>query len=144
MVIRLVSAFVGAIIAVIILIFHNTIALNIAIGIISVIMMYELLKAAKCIKFRLTCIPAFIFVGISPFFITGRLSAYRNIILIAVILFIFATYIIQHKTLKYFRLMFIISAMLLISMSMGCLIALNSASSVHSRPTIADARHSRR
>ncbi len=131
MVIRLVSAFVGAIIAVIILIFHNTIALNIAIGIISVIMMYELLKAAKCIKFRLTCIPAFIFVGISPFFITGRLSAYRNIILIAVILFIFATYIIQHKTLKYFRLMFIISAMLLISMSMGCLIALNSASSVH-------------
>ncbi|MGN0621448.1 MAG: phosphatidate cytidylyltransferase [Porcipelethomonas sp.] len=129
--IRILSAAVGSAIAVLVLLFHNTFVLNAAIGLISVIMLYELLKAAKCIKFRLTCIPAFLFTAASPFMITGKPAQYRFPVIFAVILFIFSTYIIQHKSLKYFRIMFIIAAMFLISSSMGCLVALNNADSVH-------------
>jgi phosphatidate cytidylyltransferase len=129
--VRLLSAFVGSIIAVVILILHNTPALNTAIGLISVIMLYELLNAARCVKFRLTCIPAYIFTAVSPFFITGKLAAYRYALLLLTVIVIFATFIIQHKRLKYFRLMFIIAAMILVSTSMGSLISLNAADGVH-------------
>ncbi len=129
--VRILSALVGSAIAVVILIFHDTLVLNIAVSLISIIMLYELLKAAKCIKFSLTCIPAFVYTAASPFLLTGKPAQYRYPAMFVIILFIFATFIIQHKSLKYFRLMFIISAMLLISIAMGSLVLLNESGGEH-------------
>ncbi len=72
MAVRLLSSAVSIVIAVIILILHNTIALNIAIALISVVMVYEVLKAARCTQLRLTCIPALLYAAVNPFIVTGE------------------------------------------------------------------------
>lgn len=131
MAVRLLSSAVGIIIAIVILILHNTIALNVAIALISVIMVYEVLKAGRCIKLRLTCIPALIYAAVNPFIVTGSATRYRFAFTFVVILCIFATYIIQHNSLKYYRLMFIIAAAILISNAMSSLVILHDMDNVN-------------
>ncbi|MGN1480587.1 phosphatidate cytidylyltransferase [Porcipelethomonas sp.] len=128
---RLISAAVGIVIAVIILILHDTIVLNIAVGLISAIMVYEVLRAGRCIKLRLTCIPAVIYAAVNPFLVTGSSAKYRFSVTFLIMLCIFATYIIQHKTLKYYRLMFIIASTLLISNAMCTLIIMHDMDKVN-------------
>lgn len=131
MAVRLLSSAVGIIIAIIILILHDTIALNIAVALISVIMVYEVLKAGRCIKLRLTCIPALIYAAVNPFIVTGSATMYRFAFTFVVILCIFATYIIQHNSLKYYRLMFIIASAILISNAMSSLVILHDMDKVN-------------
>lgn len=131
MAVRLLSSAIGIIIAVVILIFHDTIVLNFAIALISVIMVYEMLKAGRCIKLRLTCIPALLYAAVNPFIVTGDAAKYKFAVTFLVLTFIFTTYIIQHNSLKYFRLMFIIASSLLISNAMSSLIILHDIDNVN-------------
>lgn len=131
MAVRLLSSAIGILIAVVILIFHNTIVLNIAIALISVIMVYEVLKAAKCIKSRLTCIPALIYAAINPFIVTGEASKYKFAVTFLMVIGIFLTLIIQHNLLKYNRVMFIVASSLLISNAMSSLVILHDIDNVN-------------
>ena len=131
MAVRLLSSAVGIVIAVIILILHNTIALNIAIALISVVMVYEVLKAARCTQLRLTCIPALLYAAVNPFIVTGEAAKYKFTVTFIALICIFTTYIIQHNSMKYYRLMFIIASSLLISNAMSSLIILHDIDKVN-------------
>lgn len=128
---RLVSAGVGIVIAVIVLILHNTIVLKLAVSALIVLMLYELFKAANCTKIRLTCLPAYIYGALTPFIVTGDASKYRFSINLILILFSFITFIAQHNILKYQKLFYILACTMLISNSMACLIVLNYMHDVH-------------
>lgn len=125
MAVRLLSSAIGIAIAVLILMLHNTVALNIAIALISAIMLFEVLRAGRCTKLRLTCIPAMIYALVNPFLVTGSASKYRFPVTFLIIACIFLTYIIQHNSLKYYRVMFITASTLLISNAMSTLIILH-------------------
>lgn len=61
----------------------------------------------------------------------GSASKYRFAVNLILILCIFITYIAQHKTLKYYRLLFILSCTILVSKAMSCLIILNGMDKTH-------------
>ena len=138
MAVRLLSSAVGIVIAVIILILHNTIALNIAIALISVVMVYEVLKAARCTQLRLTCIPALLYAAVNPFIVTGEAAKYKFTVTFIALICIFTTYIIQHNSMKYYRLMFIIASSLLISNAMSSLIILHDICLLYTSPSPRD------
>lgn len=131
MAVRLLSSAIGILLAVVILIFHKTIVLNIAISLISVIMVYEVLKAAQCVKFRLTCILSLIYAVVNPFIVTGAASKYKFAVAFLLVTCIFITYIVYHNSLKYNRVMFIIAASLLISNAMSSLVILHDIDKVN-------------
>ncbi len=131
MVTRLISAGVGIVIAFVILFLHNTIVLNIAVALISVIMLYELFNAGRCSKLRLSCILGMIYAAVNPFTITGRLAKYHFFISFIILMALFFSFVIQHKTMKYYRLMYITASTILISSSMGCLIRLHEMDNVN-------------
>lgn len=128
---RLISAGVGIVIALVVLFLHNTVVLKIAIAAIIVLMLYELFRAGKCIGLRLTCLPAFIYGAVMPFFVTGGGAKYRFLVNILFIMFFFITYIAQHNTMKYYRMFYILACTLLVSNSMSCLVILNEMDKVH-------------
>lgn len=131
MVTRLISAGVGIVIAFVILFLHNTIVLNIAVALISVIMLYELFNAGRCSKLRLSCILGMIYAAVNPFIITGRFAKYHFFISFIIMMALFFSFVIQHKTIKYYRLMYIAASTILISSSMGCLIRLHEMDNVN-------------
>lgn len=131
MVTRLISAGVGIVIAFVILFLHNTIVLNIAVALISVIMLYELFNAGRCSKLRLSCILGMIYAAVNPFIITGRFAKYHFFISFIIMMALFFSFVIQHKTMKYYRLMYIAASTIFISSSMGCLIRLHEMDNVN-------------
>ena len=102
-----------------------------AIAAVTLLMLFELFRAGRCLRLRLTCIPAFIYGAVSPFLAYGSASKYRFAVNLILILCIFITYIAQHKTLKYYRLLFILSCTILVSKAMSCLIILNGMDKTH-------------
>ncbi len=129
--IRLISAAVGVAIALVILFLHNTVALNIAIAAVIVLMLFELFRAGKCLKLRLTCAPAYLYGAIIPFIVSGKASKYKLAVTVVFVLFWFITFIAQHNTMKYQKFFYITACTLLVSNSMSCLIVLNDMDSVH-------------
>lgn len=129
--IRLISAGIGIVIALLVLFLHNTVLLNVAVAALIVLMLYELFRAGRCVKLRLNCFPAYIYGAAMPFIVTGSAAKYRFAVNIAFILIFFMTYIIRHDSLKYYRMFYILTCTLLISNSMSCLIILNEFDKVH-------------
>ena len=52
MVIRIISALVGIVIAIVVLFLHATPVFNLVVAALAVIMLYELLSSNKCIKYK--------------------------------------------------------------------------------------------
>ena len=100
-------------------------------ALISVVMVYEVLKAARCTQLRLTCIPALLYAAVNPFIVTGEAAKYKFTVTFIALICIFTTYIIQHNSMKYYRLMFIIASSLLISNAMSSLIILHDIDKVN-------------
>lgn len=129
--IRLLSAGIGIIIALVVLFLHNTIVLNIAVAALIVLMLYELFKAGGCVNAKLTCIPAYIYGAVIPFIVTGSAAKYKFAVNIVFLFVIFMTFIIQHNSLEYQKSFFVLACTLLVSNSMSCLIILERMDDVH-------------
>lgn len=125
---RIISAAVGIVVAIIILILHNTIMLNIAVGIISAVMVYEVLNACKCFGIHITSFPAMIYAFLYPMLVVTK---YRFVVTFIFVICIFTGYIIQHKSIKYTSLFFTISVAMLISIAMSTLIVLHDADPIN-------------
>lgn len=144
---RIISGAVGVLILAVVLYFHNTIVLPIAVAIIIAIMLYELLRAVKMHK----CIPVLIaseFCGIVTPFISNAVKTgyndYRggtkldpdsmpseifSIIQFAVTLLcafvIFVTWLKNHKEIKYEQVFFVLAVMILVPQAMSTMIRIN-------------------
>ncbi len=122
MVTRLISSAVGIVIAVLVLIFHDTYVLNASIGVISAIMIYELLNAIKCFKIYVISFPSILYATVLPFFITTK---YSFIVTFIYIMVVFTAAIFYHNKIKYVKTFLTIASTILVSNAMSTLIMLH-------------------
>lgn len=142
---RIISGAVGVVILAVVLYFHNTIVLPIAVALIIAIMLYELLRAVKMHK----CIPVLIaseVCGMSMPFIYDNYyissdnstdSAIRHInsimtnISFAVTMLcafvIFVTWLKKHKEIRYEQIFFVLAVMILVPQAMSTMVRINNS-----------------
>ncbi len=123
---RLLTSFVGSVIAITILLLHKTFVFPLAIAAVTVILLFELFRATDCLRFRLSTGVAFLYGALLPFFTTGRLLEYRGILTAAAVLLVFATYVLEHTRLRVEQVFLMLGGMLLIPASMACCVTLNA------------------
>lgn len=122
MVTRLISSAVGIVIAVLVLIFHDTYVLNAAIGVISAIMIYELLNAIKSFKIYVISFPSILYAAVLPFFVTTK---YSFLVTFIYVMCVFTAAIFYHNKIKYTKTLLTIVSAVLVSNAMSTLIMLH-------------------
>ena len=83
--VRILSAAVAIVIAVIVFILHNTILLPITVAFVIGMMIFELLRAASCVKFYSASIPAIAYGVLIPLIYATKLYEYKLVFQIALI-----------------------------------------------------------
>ncbi|MDE6425240.1 MAG: phosphatidate cytidylyltransferase [Ruminococcus sp.] len=145
---RIISGAVGVLILAVVLYFHNTIVLPIAVAVIIAIMLYELLKAVNMHK----CLPVLIaseVCGIvTPFISNAVKTGYDDymggvklspdsmpseifpVIQFSVTLLcafvIFVTWLKKHKEIRYEQIFFVLAVMILVPQAMSTMIRINN------------------
>ncbi|MCL2014479.1 MAG: phosphatidate cytidylyltransferase [Oscillospiraceae bacterium] len=97
---RLFTAGVGLSLALVILYFYSTVALNIAVSLISVMIVYELLVATKYLKNTALSILAIAFSAFIPFFKESYLDRFGTLTIFFFVIALFVIMLIYHKTLR--------------------------------------------
>ncbi|MDE5620546.1 MAG: phosphatidate cytidylyltransferase [Ruminococcus sp.] len=148
---RVISGAVGVVIMAVVLYFHNTIVLPIAVALIIAVMLYELLRAVKMHK----CTPVLIaseFCGIvMPFihatgddltyadytgsplpysakhFLSGEFNFFISFIITLLCAFvIFVTWLKKHKEIRYEQVFFVLAVMVLVPQAMSAMIRIHN------------------
>lgn len=130
---RIISAAVAIVIAVVVLCFHNTIVLNIAIAALIAVALFELFRAEDCLKFKASQVTCYIFAFTIPFS-NYILKLDKNIMYYIAggfLLLMFITFLGYYKTMKYEKLSFMIFASAFISLTMSTLLYLNRTGGKH-------------
>lgn len=130
---RIISAAVAIVIAVVVLCFHSTIVLNIAVAALIAVALFELFKAEDCLKFKVSQVVCYIFALTIPFS-NYLLKLDDNImyyIVAGFLLVMFITFLGYYKTMKYEKLCFMIFVSGFISVTMSTLLYLNRTGEEH-------------
>lgn len=125
---RIISAGVGIVIALVVLAFHRTFVLPLAVSIVTCMMLFELLRAVKIHK----CVPvlyAVLVQGTLPE-ITACFEGetYNKIVFVMGLVccfVIFLSWLAQHKKYSYSQIFFSIACMFLVPQSMSCAVRLD-------------------
>ncbi|HHX56639.1 MAG TPA: phosphatidate cytidylyltransferase [Clostridiales bacterium] len=131
MAVRIISSVVAIVFAIVILLLSDTIVFNLAISAISVGILYELFSAVRCKDNKISVFTAFLCASLMPILSLPDLRKYQVLLATVCVFLIFLDYIINHKKIKLGTAFFMISAMLLISYSMSCLVRLKYMSEDH-------------
>lgn len=131
MAIRIISSVVAILFAIIILLLSDTIVFNLAVSAISIGILYELFSAVGCKDNKISVATAFLCASLMPILSLPDLKGYQVLLATICVFLIFLDYIINHKKIKLGTAFFTISAMLLISYSMSCLVRLKYMSNDH-------------
>lgn len=131
MAVRIISSFVGIAFAVLMLFLSETIVFNLAVSAISVIMLYELFIAVKCINNKISVASAFTCAILTPVFSLPGLIKYQTVVSSVCVFVMFLDYIINHKKLKFGTVFFMVSTALMISYSMSSLVKLRYFDDTH-------------
>ncbi len=118
---RIISAAVGIVIAIVVLILHDTFVLNLAIGLISAVMVYELLNAVKCFRIYILSFPSMLYAVLLPFLVR---TEYVFLASFVYVILAFSGTIFQHKHIKAVKTLVTIACTLLVSNAMSTLIQL--------------------
>lgn len=130
---RIISAAVAIIIAVVVLCFHSTIVLNIAVAALIEVALFEMFRAEDCLKFKVSQVVCYIFALTIPFS-NYLLKLDDNImyyIVAGFLLVMFITFLGYYKTMKYEKLCFMIFVSGFISVTMSTLLYLNRTGEEH-------------
>ncbi|NMA79713.1 MAG: phosphatidate cytidylyltransferase [Clostridiales bacterium] len=128
---RVISAFVGLVILGIVLMFYNTIVLNIAISLIAVIATYELLLATKYFDNKPISVVSLLFVATVPFLQTKLLANHISAVIFAFIAALFLIMILHSENVKIEQVGLVFMVSTLIPFSLSTLILIRDASSDH-------------
>lgn len=131
MAIRIISAIVGIVIAIVVLFFSDTMLFNAAIAAISCVILYELFHVEKFEQYKISCAICMIFTLAMPFMALPVLVPYRYLFAVTCVFALFVTYLVQHKTLQFDKLSFMITTTVLVTLSMCCLILIKDTNSIH-------------
>lgn len=130
---RIISAAVAIVIAVVVLCFHNTIVLNIAVAALIAVALFEMFRAEDCLKFKASQVICYIFALTIPF--SNYLSKLDDNIMYYItagfLLLMFITFLGYYKTMKYEKLCFMIFVSAFISVTMSTLLYLNRTGGEH-------------
>ncbi len=139
---RIISAAVGIVIMVTMLIFHSTFALPFVTAGITVIMLFELLRAVKLEK----CLPVLISsaayglavpfaYSFHKFYESSDFKGNTEIFLFAFAVLccfvIFVTWLNQHKKIRYEQIFFALAAMILVPQAMSTMVRIERENSEH-------------
>lgn len=145
---RIISGVVGVVIMAVVLYFHNTIVLPIAVAVIIAVMLYELLRAVnmhKCIPvliaselcgiatpfihnaFYMSSAPSSLPSSASPsYIIAGEITSLMSFAVTLLCAFvIFVTWLKKHKEIRYEQIFFVLAVMVLVPQSMSTMIRIN-------------------
>lgn len=126
---RIISGAVAVVIAIVILMLHKTVVLDIAVALLIAGMLYELFKATECIRFKPTAVLCIAYGIFTPFaHLTGKWSA---LIALCFVLLVFATNLMQYKDLKFDKLAIMLASTILVTYSMNSLLSIHSVSKKH-------------
>ncbi|MDE6101419.1 MAG: phosphatidate cytidylyltransferase [Ruminococcus sp.] len=144
---RIISGAVGVVIMAVVLYFHNTIVLPIAVALMIAVMLYELLRAVKMHR----CVPVLIaseICGISMPFIynmfylwesklkdgmtiqirntDGTVTILAFVIVLVSAFVIFVTWLKKHKEIRYEQIFFVLAVMVLVPQAMSTMVRINN------------------
>jgi len=128
---RIISAAVGIFILIIILFFSNTIIFNLAMSLVSVVIIHELFRAEKCTQYKSAYAICIAYAAIMPVFSSDNFLVYRNLFAVFCVILLFLTYLALHKTLNFDKLSFMIATTALTSLSICCLISVKRLDEIH-------------
>lgn len=98
---RILTAVIGMPLVLVVFFFYNTITLNIAVSIISIVGVYEILHTTKYVKSTGLLIASMIFAGVVPF---THMEVLKNIFILLIMLYVVSLLIIlfiKHATIKF-------------------------------------------
>ncbi len=129
--IRIISAAVGIVIAVIVLFLHNTIVLPAVVAAIVSIMIFELFRAAKCENFYIPLSSAIIY-GVFKIMSWGNfLEALMFPVGLLTIFAVFLTFILKHKEIRFEKTAFMLAVMILVPEAMLTTIKTEALDDIH-------------
>lgn len=129
--VRIISSVVAIILAAVILFLSNTIVFNIAVALLTALMLYEVFTAIKCMEFIPTICICFVFSLAMPIFMLDFMTKYRYLFLVVCIITIFATYLLQYKKLSFEKLCVMLTSTILITLAMNSLIQIKYTHEKH-------------
>lgn len=133
---RIISAMVAIVIAIVVLLLHNTIVLQAAVCFLTVIAIYELARAAGLQKYKVLTVSSMIFGGSVPlvwlgsgvlFENTGFLKYLIPVEVFVYLLVLFSCLLAYYKTIKYEKLFFIGFETFFVTAAMSSLIVVHIA-----------------
>lgn len=128
---RLISAAVGIVITLVVLLLHNTIVFPIAVGIISLIMLMEFYKVNRLFKYRAATGAGMLFALLYPICLLGSASRFKMLLMVLCIIAVCGEYIFR-KTAMYMRSFFaVVTGMFVIPFSLSTAVYLNNAHEQH-------------
>ncbi len=126
---RIISAAAAIVIAVVVLMLHKTVALEIAVALLISGMLFELFRACDCGKYFPTMLICVAYGLVTPF--SSYIWKAFPLIQTAFVMLIFATYLKQYKTLKFDKLAIMLVTTILVTASMNSLLTLHDSSNEH-------------
>jgi phosphatidate cytidylyltransferase len=128
---RLLSSFIGIVVAIGVLFVSDTIIFNVAVSVVSFIITYELLKADKCLDFKFQTGVCLGFAASMPIAAQNLSMELRYAFSLFCVFLLFCGMLRKHKTLSIEKLCYMIAVTILATLSITCLITLRSTSDVH-------------
>ena len=131
MVTRIISATVGIIVAIGILFLSATPVFNLAVSVITCILIYEILSACECIKYKFHSAVCFGFAAVMPFLVEYVDREFLYMVATFCILLFFIGYIAKHKEISFEKLCCMLASALIITLSMCCIVVLKNLDTLH-------------
>jgi phosphatidate cytidylyltransferase len=128
---RLLSSFVGIVLAIGVLFLSDTIIFNIAVSVVSFIITYELLKADHCLEYKFQTGVCLGFAASMPIAAQNLSMELRYAFSLFCVFLLFCGMLRKHKTLTIEKLCYMIAVTILATLSITCLITLKNTSYIH-------------
>lgn len=131
MITRIITAVVGIVVAIAVLFLAATPVYNLAVSLLTVLMLYELLSACDCIKYKFHSIVCVVFAAVMPFLAEFEGMEAKYLLGTSCIFLIFVGYIADHKNVTFEKICCMLAVTLLTTLSMCCLVSLKNLDKVH-------------
>ncbi len=128
---RILTAIVGITIGVIVVLLADTVVFEIAIAVLSFLIVYELLSNCKCLQYKIHSAVCLAYAAALPFLTNFCSINVIYIVAAACTLVMLVGFIAYHKTLSFDKLCFMIASTVLSSAAMSCLVILNRMDETH-------------
>lgn len=124
---RIISAAVAFVVALIVLILHETILFEIAIALISAGAVFELLRAANCIRFKGPTIVAVVYASVYMFIgFTDKPYVWYYGLKVALVIAIALCFFKEHEEINFYHISFMLASALLVPATLGTLVDMNN------------------